>query len=288
MLCFTIESPPYKACISPPPRRSACIYIVAVALTFYRQRLQPHISLRSNTSSTNQNCLNTLAQDSLAMEAAAAVGVAAAAVQFLDFSVKTLALCREIRDSSTGSTKTNDELTKSIEKLTAMQKGLRQSGSTPSSTYRQLIRAVQDCSTVASELLKLLEDIREAAKKSLGTMRSALKAMKERKAIEKLQARLADCQVKYHMALTTDMRNEILRRLEEQGKNTDSIRDIILKQLNKASSESAASYSTTHGKLHSLGEKSFQHYASASKASATLSEQVNVALARTLTDSFRN
>jgi hypothetical protein len=188
------------------------------------------------------------------MEAAAAVGVAAAAVQFLDFSVKTLALCREIRDSSTGSTKTNDELTKSIKKLTAMQKDLRQSGSTPSSTYRQLIRAVQDCSTVASELLKLLEDIREAAKKSLGTMRSALKAMKERKTIEKLQARLTDCQVKYHMALTTDMRDEILRRLEEQDKNTDSIRDIILQQLNKARSESEASHSVTHDKLQTLGE----------------------------------
>jgi hypothetical protein len=58
------------------------------------------------------------------MEAVAAVGVAAAAVQFLDFSIKTLALCKEIRDSSTGSTKTNDELTKSIKKLTAMQTDL--------------------------------------------------------------------------------------------------------------------------------------------------------------------
>jgi hypothetical protein len=57
MLCHTIESPPYKACIALPPRRSACIYIVTVTLTFYRQRLQPHISLGSNTSSTDQNLL---------------------------------------------------------------------------------------------------------------------------------------------------------------------------------------------------------------------------------------
>jgi hypothetical protein len=188
------------------------------------------------------------------MEAVAAVGIAAAAAQFLDFSVKTLTLCKEIRDSSSGSTKTNDKLTKSIKKLTAMQKDLQQYGSTPSSTYRQLIRAVQDCSVVASELLKLLEDIREVAKKSLGTMRSALKAIKERKSIEKLQARLADCQDKYHIALTTDMRDEVLRLLEKQGKDTDSMRDIILQRLDKASAESAASHSTTHGKLHTLGE----------------------------------
>jgi hypothetical protein len=109
------------------------------------------------------------------MEAVAAVGVAAAAVQFLDFSIKTLALCKEIRDSSTGSTKTNDELTKSIKKLTAMQTDLRQSGSTRSSNYRQLIGAIQDCSVVANELLQLLEGIREVAKKSLGTARSALR-----------------------------------------------------------------------------------------------------------------
>jgi hypothetical protein len=57
MLCHTIESPPYKARIAPPPRRSACIYIVTVTLTIYRQRLQPHISLGSNTSSTDQNFL---------------------------------------------------------------------------------------------------------------------------------------------------------------------------------------------------------------------------------------
>jgi hypothetical protein len=186
------------------------------------------------------------------MEAAAAIGVAAAAVQFLDFSVKTLALCREIRDSSTGSTKANDELAKSVKRLTAMQKELRQNGSTPSSTYRLLVRNIQDCSILAAELLKLLEDIREVAKKSLGTMRSALKTMKERKTIEKLQARLTDCQTKYHLALTTEMRDEVLRLLEQQGKNTESVRDIILQQLKKASSESEVSHSTTHSQLQDL------------------------------------
>jgi hypothetical protein len=85
-------------------------------------------------------------------------------------------------------------------------------------------------------------------------MRSALKTMKERKTIEKLQARLTDCQTKYHLALTTEMRDEVLRLLEQQGKNTESVRDIILQQLNKASSEPAASHSTTHGKVHALGE----------------------------------
>jgi hypothetical protein len=59
------------------------------------------------------------------MEAVAAVGVAAAAVRFLHFSVRTLSLCREVRDSSTNSTKANDELAKSVKRLTAIQKDLR-------------------------------------------------------------------------------------------------------------------------------------------------------------------
>jgi hypothetical protein len=124
------------------------------------------------------------------MEAVAAVGVAAAAVQFLDYSVKTLALCREIRDSPSGSTKANEELTKSINKLTAMQKDLRKTSSTTSSTYRQLIRAVQDCSAVATELLQLLEHIREQAKKSGGVVRAAWQAMAKRKTIERLPTSL--------------------------------------------------------------------------------------------------
>ncbi|KAM0710649.1 hypothetical protein Q7P35_001387 [Cladosporium inversicolor] len=69
------------------------------------------------------------------MEAVAAVGVASATIQFLDFSAKTLAACKEIRDSSTGSTKANEELTRSVKQLKAMQKTLQQSAHTLSTTY---------------------------------------------------------------------------------------------------------------------------------------------------------
>lgn len=164
------------------------------------------------------------------MEAVAAVGVAAAAVQFLDYSVKILTLCKEIRDSPSGSTKANEELKTSINKLTAMQKDLRKGSSTTSSTYRQLIRAVQDCAVVAAELLQLLEHIRDQSRMSAGVMRAAWQAMKKRKTIERLQERLADCQTKYHLALTTDMRDEVLRLLEDQGKGTKSIHDLVMQR----------------------------------------------------------
>jgi hypothetical protein len=164
------------------------------------------------------------------MEAVAAVGVASAAVQFLDFSVKTLAACKEIRDSSTGSTKANEELTRSVKQLKAMQKTLQQSAHTLSNTYRQLLRAIQDCSRVADELLQLLEYVREVAQKSLGTMRAALRQVREGKRIEKLQTQLSSCQNRFHLALTAEMRDSLLKKLEEQNKNTDSMQSIILQK----------------------------------------------------------
>ena len=186
------------------------------------------------------------------MEAAAAIGVAAAAMQFLDFSTKTLALCKQIRDSSTGSTEANAELTKSIKQITAMQKELRQAGNTPSSMYRKLIKTVQDCSVVASELLQLLEDFRDLTLKSFGAMRSALKVLKDSKKLERLQKRLIDCQAKFQVALTMDMRESVLRLLERQGTMNDDIRNILLPKLEQLQIQSTASHSATHSQLHAL------------------------------------
>jgi hypothetical protein len=187
------------------------------------------------------------------MEAVAAVGVAAAAAQFLDFSTKIIALCKEIRDSSTGSTEANAELTKSVKQLKEIQEPLRQAGNTSSSTYRQLVRAVQECSRVANELLQLLEDISEVARKSFGPMRSAFRAMKERKTVEKLQKRLMDCQEKFRVALTIDIRQSVAESLEKQGKSSDTLQNIMLPELRQLRTDLSASYTIMHDQLQDLG-----------------------------------
>jgi hypothetical protein len=196
------------------------------------------------------------------MEAVAAVGVAAAAVQFLDFSTKTLALCKQIRDSSTGSTEANTELTKSTKELKEMQKELRQAGNTPSSIYRRLIQAVKDCSLVADELLELLEDFRVLARKSFGAMRSAFKVHKDSRKIERLQKRLTDCQAKFMIALTMDVREGVMGLLEKQGALNDEIRNTIVPKLEHLQIESTASHSATHSQIHSL-EKDLESSAAA-------------------------
>jgi hypothetical protein len=188
------------------------------------------------------------------MEAVAAIGVAAAAVQFLDFSTKTLVLCKQIRDSSTGSTEVNAELTKSTKEIKEMQKELRQAGNTPSSIYRKLLQAVKDCALVADELLKLLEDFRELARKSFGAMRSSFNVLKDSRKIEKLQKRLADCREKFMIALTMDMREGVINLLEKQGVLDDEIRNMIMPKLEQLQIQSTASHSATHSQIHNLGE----------------------------------
>jgi hypothetical protein len=188
------------------------------------------------------------------MEAVAAIGVAAAAMQFLEYSTKTLALCKQIRDSTTDSTEDNAELTKSVNKLTTMQEDLRAAGNTSSSIYRKLLQAVKDCSAVASDLLQLLEDFSELARKRLGAMRSAFKVLKDSRKIERLQKRLADCQAKFMTALTMDMREGVINLLEKQGILSDDIRNKIMPQLKQLRMQSTASHSATHSQLHTLGK----------------------------------
>jgi len=186
------------------------------------------------------------------MEAVAAIGVAAAAMQFLDFSMKTLALCKQIRDSSTGSTEVNAELTKSTKELKGMQKELRQAGNTSSSIYRKLLQAVKERSLVADELLQLLRDFRELALKNFGAVRSACKVLKDSRKIEKLQKRLTDCQAKFTTALTMDVREGVLKLLETQGVLNDNIQNAIMPKLEQLQIQSSASHSTTQSQLRTL------------------------------------
>ena len=89
------------------------------------------------------------------MEAVAAVGVAAAALQFLDFGVKALVLCKQIRDSDKGTTEANQELEHHIDELKKIYNELQQNV-TLRAADRQVAKTRQECVSVQGELLKLL------------------------------------------------------------------------------------------------------------------------------------
>ncbi|KAK8115229.1 hypothetical protein PG999_007298 [Apiospora kogelbergensis] len=78
------------------------------------------------------------------MESVAAVGVAAAALQFFDVAVKATALCRQIRDNAESATDYNRELetSESVELLRLLEE-MRRAGKNPS-TAKNFFRAIKD------------------------------------------------------------------------------------------------------------------------------------------------
>jgi hypothetical protein len=93
------------------------------------------------------------------MEALAALSVAAATVQFVDFGLETLKLCRQIRQNEKGATEANARIEQAITELQEIQKLFK-----PAVTYQgvasqdiQIIaKARQECDDAANGLLQFL------------------------------------------------------------------------------------------------------------------------------------
>jgi hypothetical protein len=58
------------------------------------------------------------------MDPASAIGIAAASVAFLDFSLKTMSVCRELRDSTTGALPENLDIERRAKTLQRITKDL--------------------------------------------------------------------------------------------------------------------------------------------------------------------
>ena len=113
------------------------------------------------------------------MDPATALGVAAAAIQFIDFGLKTLALCKQIRDSDTDTTLLHAELQQSTKQLETIQAGVTLV-SFPRDTSRSIKQCSQDCSSTAKELQDLLSEIRAIAqKKRFGAASASFRAMRD-------------------------------------------------------------------------------------------------------------
>ncbi|KAK5128754.1 hypothetical protein LTR85_000087 [Meristemomyces frigidus] len=127
------------------------------------------------------------------MDPVSAVGIAAAALQFLEFSKSALDLCIEIRDDATSATEYN----KKLEEDTRTARKFRQDLACPilPGSNSKVTAVAQACIKEADQLAKLLEYVRGAEMKARGkqihTAKALLRALKEKKDIEKLRNRLA-------------------------------------------------------------------------------------------------
>jgi hypothetical protein len=136
------------------------------------------------------------------MDPISAIGVAAAAVQFLDVSLKALRICREIRDDAQSSTEKNKELENSARKL----KESRTELSTPprSNVPRRIADTAKQCAVHIDELVRVLEHVRGAGMK-IGTAKATFRVMRERRTIEKLENLLNEKQKTLDRLLIQDI-----------------------------------------------------------------------------------
>lgn len=135
------------------------------------------------------------------MDPASAIGVAAAAVQFLDTSLKALEICRQIRDDSTSSTLRNKELEDSLRKLKETRKDLE----SPTIRVPKKVKDIATkCATTSDDLLRVLEDVRGAGK-PVSKMKATYPALRGRRTIEKHEKSLKEWQRLLDRALLQDV-----------------------------------------------------------------------------------
>ncbi|KAI0859053.1 hypothetical protein F4860DRAFT_484357 [Xylaria cubensis] len=124
------------------------------------------------------------------MDPVSAVGVAAAAVQFLDASIKAYSAFQEIRSSVESSTERNKQLEDNIRAA----KDLRGSLISASISHDPMTELAKRCDSKASELLDLLVYVRGVGE-HIGSIRVARRAFSKGKQIEKLHSSLAEDRV---------------------------------------------------------------------------------------------
>lgn len=134
------------------------------------------------------------------MDPATAVGVASAAISFLDLTIKICELASQVRSSANGATKHNDELEKELntfkertEDITSIRLG-------------PLLKGTVDDSIAASaEFLALLKRIRTARDdKAFGVARAVYLLIKHRDDVVALQHKVERCQLSLIQGLTQE------------------------------------------------------------------------------------
>ncbi|KAK4908430.1 hypothetical protein LTR49_022698 [Elasticomyces elasticus] len=173
------------------------------------------------------------------MDPASAIGVAAAVLQFLEFTVKVLKTCKEIRDDANSATQNNKELEQSARTLEHFRAEL---GSVIRSKQanRRIVTIAYECAQTAKELMDLLEYIRGGDGK-LGTAAKATwRAMLKRKPIERLQRSLQEREAVLDKVLNQDTNTNVQALREDVRKLDLGTRSSVDQLSRKLSSLSVA------------------------------------------------
>ncbi|KAM0721438.1 hypothetical protein Q7P37_002362 [Cladosporium fusiforme] len=152
----------------------------------------------------------------------AALSVAAAALQFIDFGMNIYGLYKEIRESAQGATEKNARLESLIKDLQTIQ-GMIQPFTATSDVSQRDVDAIEDfrrdCNKAASDLLKALQDLQPKKQKGFDRLISAWRAYRARKKIASLHEKLEGRRKTFESALTVDTRTRVLSQLGELKKD---------------------------------------------------------------------
>ncbi|RMY44641.1 hypothetical protein D0865_10421 [Hortaea werneckii] len=193
------------------------------------------------------------------MEALAALGVAAASVQFLDFALQALSLCRQIRDDAQGATAANKELESYSRSIKDLSKELK-SGQADNASGRRIKAVAQACTAKTEELLALLDRVRKAGSNSrTAAAKTLFRSLKERREIEKLQNQLKEKQALLDSALIQDIQRRFDLGSVKQDENFTSLKQSIQDLVNSLQDQVAVAqqnHAETHIKLTNLAKDS--------------------------------
>ncbi|KAF2476737.1 uncharacterized protein BDR25DRAFT_339639 [Lindgomyces ingoldianus] len=183
------------------------------------------------------------------LDPVSAVGVAAATVQFVDFSTKLFAVGKELRGSLTGQTAERIQLDEVYSHLKTISTKLSQSTRPPTATipsqeeqdlYRLAGLCQQECDLFLVKIDKV--NRKSSSQRTFNTFRDALKLVWSQKAIDGLEKRLERYQRELTLALINHLGNgqsSIVRGLQtliadnrrlesSQKRQIDDITDLLI------------------------------------------------------------
>lgn len=142
------------------------------------------------------------------------LSVTGAIVQFIDFSSKLLTKSHEIYESASGASIDNTQLeciAKDLEGLTARLKTSpsKQSLGTPiSKSDPTLLKLVDQCASVAAELLKALSElkVRRTTNTRWESFRKALKSVWKKEEVDNINTRLRNIREELHLHVLVTLR----------------------------------------------------------------------------------
>ncbi|KAI1129209.1 hypothetical protein F5Y10DRAFT_291294 [Nemania abortiva] len=184
------------------------------------------------------------------MDPVSAVGVAAAALQFLDASIKAYNAFQEIRSSNESVTERNKQLEDNIRSAQSLR-GSLPSASAPQGAIDPVSKLTTKCTLKADELLKLLKYVRGSGE-DISSIRATLRAMKKEKRIKELHGFLKEDQDTLNQMISQELLPSINLLTVQQSREFANISSIAQKLIKEQIEQQRIHHATLTSKLDSI------------------------------------